>query len=188
MIIGITGTIGAGKGTLVEYLKTHGFAHYSSSGILTEILSEQGILTTRENLSSLANELRAEHSGGIAEVAYDRAIQAGETNFIIESLHRVAEAEFIQSKGGIIMGVDADLWVRYERISKRKEGQKDSVSFEQFAIDAAREDDGATGSGPNIRAVLKLADYTIFNNGSIEEFKQKIEVLFKEIQEQDTVE
>jgi len=31
MILGITGTFGAGKGTIVEYLKTKGFSHYSVS-------------------------------------------------------------------------------------------------------------------------------------------------------------
>lgn len=38
-IIGITGTLGAGKGTIVEYLKDKkGFAHFSVREFLKEIL------------------------------------------------------------------------------------------------------------------------------------------------------
>ena len=43
VIIGITGTNGAGKGTVVEVLmEKHGFKHYSARGYLTKILNEQG--------------------------------------------------------------------------------------------------------------------------------------------------
>lgn len=42
LIIGITGTNGAGKGTVVEYLvKEKGFSHYSVSGYLTQILKRR---------------------------------------------------------------------------------------------------------------------------------------------------
>lgn len=41
-IIGITGTIGAGKGTVVEYLqKVHGFTHFSARSVLNEMIAER---------------------------------------------------------------------------------------------------------------------------------------------------
>lgn len=181
MIIGLAGTIGSGKGTVVEYLKTKGFSHYSSSGILRDILRERGVSEIRENLSALADELMAKQAGGVFCASYERAQKDGSKNYILEAIHRVSEAEYVQSIGGIIIGVDADIKVRYERAIQRKEGEKDNVTYEQFLKDAEREDEGAAGTGPNIRAVLKMADYTILNNGTFEEFHAQIEAVYRKI-------
>lgn len=182
MIIGIVGTLGSGKGTVVEYLKTKGFAHYSASGTLSRILMERGESAARENLSNLANQLSKEYTGGILEMSRQYALEAGDADYILESIHRVSEAEYIKSIGGIILGVDADIAVRYQRITKRQEGEKDRVTFEQFVEDSRREDEGATGSGPNIRAAMKLADYTIMNDGTLEELEEKVEDFLNKFQ------
>jgi hypothetical protein len=50
-------------------------------------------------------------------------------NAIFEALHRQSEANFIKSVGGIVIGVDADFNTRYERITKRHEGEKDEVTY-----------------------------------------------------------
>lgn len=178
MVIGITGTLGAGKGTVVEYLQTKGFGHYSSSGILKEMLAERGLPATRKNMSELADELMKKHQGGIFYFSHERAQGSGQKDYILEAIHRLSEAEYIRSIGGVIIGVDADLQTRYERSIKRGHGEKDNVTFEQFLEDTRREDEGHTGTGPNIRAVLKMADAVVFNNGTQDElFAQVEEVL-----------
>jgi dephospho-CoA kinase len=175
MIIGIAGTLGAGKGTVVDYLKSKGFAHYSSSDTLIKILVERNLPVDRENMSILANELSENLPGGILNSSHKMAQQAGEKNCVLEALHRVSEGEYIQEIGGLILGVDADLKIRYDRISQRGDSAKDNVTFDQFSEDSKREDDGATGTGPNIRAVIKKADHTIMNDGTIEELHTKVE-------------
>jgi dephospho-CoA kinase len=177
MIIGITGTIGAGKGTVVEYLKSKGFTHYSASGLLKEIATERGLPLTRTHLSPLADELAATHEGGIFHLMHERAVQEGAVDYVLESIHRPSEAEYVRSIGGVILGVDADLRTRYERTVARKEGEKDDVTFEQFVEHSKREDDGATGTGPNIRAVLATADGMIENNGTIDDLHSRVDYL-----------
>lgn len=60
LIIGITGTNGAGKGTVVEYLvKNKGFAHYSVSDYLGKLLKRKNKEINRDNLREIANEIRA---------------------------------------------------------------------------------------------------------------------------------
>ncbi len=181
MIIGITGTIGAGKGTVVEYLKNKGFAHYSSSAILKEILQERGLSPTRKNMSELADDLMKKYEGGVLHFSHERAQKDGAKDYILEALHRTSEASYIKSIGGVVLGVDADIEKRYERAVKRKEGEKDNVTFEQFLDDTKREDEGATGTGPNIRAVLAMADVVLTNNGTQEELFAQVEQALQKI-------
>ncbi len=175
MIIGIAGTIGSGKGTVVEYLKSKGFARYSSSGILGEILRKRGLPETREHMSLLADELMDTYPGGILHLSHERAQKEGAQNYILEAIHRVSEAEYLHSIEGVLLGVDADIEKRYARIQERHEGKKDQVTYEQFREDALREDEGARGAGNNIRATLALADSIVMNNGSKEELEAQVE-------------
>ncbi len=181
MIIGITGTIGAGKGTVVEYLKQRGFSHYSSSGILREILAERRLSATRLNMSMLADELMKQYEGGVLQVSHERAQQAGDTNYILEAIHRESEAAYIRSIGGVMLGVDADIRTRFERSIRRGDGEKDDVTFEQFLENSKREDDGKGETGANIRAVLRDADAVITNDGSPEELYAQIDAVLVKI-------
>lgn len=169
MIIGIAGTLGAGKGTVVEYLKAKGFAHYSASSILRELVKEKGLPGTRENLSHLAEELLVDHSGGILNKALERAELDGAKDFILEAIHRMSEADFVRSAGGKILGVDADIHIRFERSVARKDGEKDDVTFEQFKEHSEREDEGRRSLSSHIRSVIETADVVLLNNGTVEE-------------------
>ena len=60
MIIGLTGTIGSGKGEVVKYLKGKGFEHYVYSDILKEIAKQRNIEPTRANLQKLGSDIKKE--------------------------------------------------------------------------------------------------------------------------------
>lgn len=176
MIIGITGTIGAGKGTIVASLVTHGFTHYSASGMLRQILNEEHITPNRDSYSALAREIRARDKAGIARLLHKQALKEGAEHYIIEALHDVGEAEYIKSIGGVIIGIDADVRTRYER-AKLRGSEKDDVTFEEFQAHVAREEEG--GEGHHIRAVLAMADHVLINNGTKEALESQVQTLLK---------
>ena len=61
--IGITGTLGAGKGTIVDYLiKNKGFVHYSVRSFITEEINRRGLPVNRDSMTMVGNDLRAQHS------------------------------------------------------------------------------------------------------------------------------
>jgi dephospho-CoA kinase len=51
-VIGITGTLGAGKGTIVDYLTAnHGYNHISVRSLLQGIIAEKGMPDNRDSMS-----------------------------------------------------------------------------------------------------------------------------------------
>ena len=185
MILGITGTIGAGKGTVVEYLKSKGFVQYSSSALLGELVEKEGNPKIREFLSAKATHLQKEYPGGVVEKNYrEKFLHETPKNSIFESIHRMAEENFLRSVGGVVIAVDADIETRYKRIFSRQEGEKDQVSFEQFKDNARVEDDGGGDEkrDNNIRAVISAADIVIENNGTLEELHEKIETVIRDLE------
>jgi len=184
MIIGITGTLGAGKGTIVEYLvKQKGFKHVAvSDTFLVGEAVKRGLTPDRVTRRTIANEYRAKGPTGLMEAVYELAkpfVDAGE-NVVMEPQHTAAEVEFIQSKGGVEFAVDADLEKRYERIAKRG-SEKDKVSFEQFKTEQEFEMSQTNPNMNNLGAAIRKADLVLTNNGTQEELFAQVEVALKTI-------
>ncbi len=183
MLIGITGSIGGGKGTLVNYLsKFKSFAHYSSSDLLTKILEERGEVVDRDGMNRVANELRANNPAGVPAETYKQYLLDGSPkDAIFEALHSVPVAEFIKNKGGVILAITANSDARYNRI-KGRGSVKDKVTKEEFIVQQQREELGSNDPNKsNIFDVIKMADYVIENNGTIKELKEKVDAILQKI-------
>ena len=175
MILGITGTNGAGKGTVVNFLVHHKkFNHFSVRNFLIEEIKRQGLPVDRPHMREVGNEMRKAHGPGyIAERLMEQALE--ETgNSVIESIRSVGEAEFLKSKGALLWGVDADRKTRYERVLLRQ-SETDQVSFEQFCIYEDREMVSTQPYDMNVFAVMKMADHIFLNNGTVEELFLQVE-------------
>lgn len=175
-IIGITGTLGAGKGTIVDYLvKHHGFVHFSVRGYLTGIVKQRGLEVNRDTLVLVANELRAANTPSyIAEELYREAAQHG-GDCIIESIRTVGEVNALKSKGSFwLFAVDAEPQLRYSRITERA-SETDKVSYETFIDNEKREMSSTDPNKQNLAACIALANYTFHNDGSFDELFKQIE-------------
>lgn len=182
MILGITGTDGAGKGTVVDYLaEKKGFVHYAARQLWVDEINRRGLEVKRENMRITANALRKEHGNDYLVTAYVARIkEEGVENAIIESIRTIAETETLKANEGVLFAVDADPHLRYERIVGRG-SESDRVTFEQFASQEALEMNDPDPNGMQKAAVMRMADYTILNNGSLDEFHAEIEEVLSEI-------
>lgn len=174
-IIGITGTLGAGKGAIVDYLvREKGFAHFSARAFIMEEVRRRGMPENRDATTVVANDLRAKFGPNyIAEELYRRAAASGK-NCVIESLRAPAEVEALRQKGNFVLfAVDADPQVRYARIQSRQSGL-DRVSFEKFIADEAREMKNPEPHQQNIAVCIAMADYRFENNGTVLELERQV--------------
>ncbi len=174
MIIGITGTLGAGKGTVVGFLKERGFVHFSVRDFLIEEIKKRGLDVNRDNMVLVANDLRQKNGAAyIVEELYRRAIRKG-CDAVIESVRCVGEVEALRGKDGFVLwAVDADIESRYARIVERG-GCTDKVSFQEFVLQEEREMMNKDINKQNLKGCIEMANVRIRNDWTVEELKGKV--------------
>ena len=179
--IGITGTIGAGKGTIVEYLvKEKGFVHFSVRDFITREIERRGMEVNRDSMTIVGNDLRAMHSPSyIVEQLYQQA-QASGKNCIIESVRTPGEVAALRGKSNFYLcAIDADARTRYQRIVLRGSAT-DHISFDTFVSSEQREMTSTDPNKQNLKACIEQADFTFMNDNSIAELNDQVEeVLYK---------
>ena len=175
MIIGITGSFGAGKGCAADYLvNKKGFAHFSARSFITKEIEKRGLPVNRDSMIEVANDLRKQ--GGptyIFERLVDEAKLHG-GNAVVESVRAVAEARYIKEQGGVVLGIDAEPEIRYERIVKRG-SETDHVSFDEWRQQEIEESNPDDPTKQDIFGALRESDFIIMNTDSVATLEAKID-------------
>lgn len=176
MLIGVVGPFAAGKTAFLDVCREHGVQVLSSSDMIREEADRRGLPKDRVTLQAVANDLRMRHGPGIlAQWCLDRA--TGDA--AVDGIRNPGEVEVLRRHGALIIGVDADPRVRFERAMCRQATTgrlENATTFEEFI---ARENAERTAdpNGQQLHTVFAMADCIVMNNGTEEELRRKIERL-----------
>jgi dephospho-CoA kinase len=184
IIIGITGTLGAGKGTIVDYLvKNKGFIHFSArEDVINKEIEKRNLSITRDNMVLVANDLRKNYGPSYVAEELFKMAQNSDKNCVLESLRTFGEIESLKKKGKFFLfAVNAERRTRYNRIQKRNNAQSDNVSFQKFIEQEETEMRSNDPNKQNLSKCIQMADYIFDNNGSLEDLYKQVDDLIQKI-------
>jgi dCMP deaminase len=172
MIIGLTGQNASGKGSVADYLEEKGFLYCSLSDAVREELKKRKIKETRENLQNIANEMREKLGAGVFALKILEKLEENK-NYIIDSIRNPAEINVLQSKKDfILISVKAPAEIRFKRLQNR--GRIGDINnLEDFK--KSEEKENSSGVGQRISDCEALANFSINNDGSVEQLQKKID-------------
>lgn len=181
MIIGVIGTLGAGKGTVASYIaEKKGYKHISMSMIIRYEAKKLGYGMDRTSLQKVGN-IFSKRKKGLSEKVLERIAKYNVRNAVVEGIRIVPDIKRLKKAGKFaLIAVDAPIKLRYDRVQKRNNVQDRGVSFEDFKREDEKELRG-DWPGQQTGKCLKLADYRIINNGTKKELYKKVDKILKEI-------
>lgn len=184
IIIGITGTLGSGKGTIVEYLvNKKGFAHFSVRQYLLDEIQKRNLQKNRDSMVVVANELRKKNTPSFITDQLFKKAQIKAKNAIIESIRTPGEVDSLRSqKNFFLIAVDADPKIRFERITSRA-SETDHVDYETFIENETREMSSNDPNKQNLGKCIEMADVVIRNDDDVSHLYKQVENLVFQINE-----
>jgi len=185
-IIGITGTLASGKTSVKDFFLSRFPSSYfvSLSEIIKEELLKEGKELKRENFIEKGNELRKRYGSQILAEAATLTLPKDANNqlIIVDGVRNPGEVEYLRRKFGknfVLIAVDAPKELRFKRLLERKK-EGDPKNFEEFEeIDEIDNGKNQPEYGQKVGECLKLADYLIINDGSLDELNKKLEEISK---------
>jgi len=184
MIIGVCGSIAAGKETLTSFFREKGFVYFETSAILKEMLAERGLEITRGNMQNLGDELRKKDGpGALMKIMLDRAKKDLNKNYMFDSLRNDGEATFLKQNCNdfVLIGVDASKELRFNRIISRGKPHDPKTWDEFLKVDNRDLNDKDNSQGQQTQKLLDIADFKIINDSSLQSAMKQVEEIFNKL-------
>jgi dephospho-CoA kinase len=182
-LIGLAGTAGAGKDAAAELLtKMFGMQNMSSGDALRAITRhiyhlQPDFNPIRDQLYDVANYIRTHIDPAmLVKLCVLQAQVMHVDRAVISGLRSMGEAQAVRDAGGIIVGIDADAHIRYDRIFDRGRDAETQKTLEEFLEHDEIENRGISDQGPGrgIRSIIQSADVIIENNGTLEQLQLEL--------------
>lgn len=175
-LIAVVGMCGSGKSEVCKIIEEKGYAKVYFGGITMEEVKRRGLEINEKNEKAVREGFRKEH--GMAAYAIlnlpkiKKAIK--KSNVLIDGLYSWSEYKFLKEKfpGMVVMHIYTPLKLRYKRLAERplRPIEKEEIIKRDYA-----EIENIEKGGP-----IAMADFTIINNGSINQLKERVESVLKE--------
>ncbi len=170
----IAGLARSGKDAMADYLcGKHGFKKFVMSDALINEMKKQNMETDKKTISEFGDSLREKDGmGAVAKLVMKRIEEENPEKIVIVGPRSVEEIEIFKENFSDveIVKIESDKSKRFER--KSAEDPQDEKSF------FGRDERDVKNKG--LEKVLRMADKTIENNGTLEELYRKADELIAE--------
>lgn len=187
-LVVLAGMPGAGKSVLADALVERGYGFLRFGQITLDKVKELGLEPNEKNQSMVREGFRKEHGMGAYATLnlpkFEELLAKG--NVVGDGMRSWAEYEILKEQFGddlILVAVFAPRDVRYKRMSERKVSTKDDPEQRQhhFSYQEARERD-LNELKVDIATPIAMADYTICNDGTLEEYQEEIKRFIEKLE------
>lgn len=171
LIIGLTGTNGAGKGTVADILIDNGFDYHSLSDIIREEITRNKLPLSRETLIKTGNQLRTKF--GPSVLADKTITKINSQNTVIDSIRNPHEVAALKKlKNFRLISVDARPEIRFNRVMLR--GRNESVDSLKAFIEIENREKSKNTNAQQINLCIDKSDYQINNNSSMDDLNKNV--------------
>jgi len=182
-LIAVVGMSGSGKGIATDYLEEASWSKIYFGGVTYKLMEEAGIVRTEDGKSEkeFRENLRKEHGKACYAKFLEPEIakELKTNNVVLDGLYSWDEYKYLIERfpNLKLICVVVDKEIRYERVSKRKDRAftKENIIYRDLS-----EIENIAKGGP-----IAIADYYIFNNGSIEDYIKRLNEILGSIDKQE---
>lgn len=176
-LIAVVGMAGSGKSIATDYLEKKGWNKIYFGGAIMDKLKEEGKEVTPANEKKCREDIRVKHGMAAVAVLLEERIKKAyeEKDTVLDGLYSWDEYVYLKEKFKelVLVSIVCDKEKRYDRVSVR-----DIRPFnrEEIVIRDVSEIENLAKGGP-----IAYADYYIFNNGTVDNYIERLEEIIREI-------
>lgn len=174
-IIALVGMPGSGKSTAAKILKEKGFTIIRFGDVTMDEMKARGLEAGEENERKVREALRAELGmDAFAKLNLPRIKDAGD-KVVLDGMYSEEEELFLKEKLGdfSIVAIHTPAEKRYDRLTSRTD--------RPLPKEIAMARDKAQIENSNVLGPIAHANYTIINDGSLEELEKGIDHVLTQI-------
>ena len=178
-IIGVVGMPGSGKGEFSRIARSLAIPVIVMGDVIREEALRLGLPGTDANLGEIAGRLRKDRGmDAIAALTLPAIEKEDAPLVVVDGIRGDAEVGFFREKfpGFLLIGIDAPFAARLSRLSSRGR-EDDGMTEDRLVLRDRREISWGLGRA------LAAADDILCNDGTMEEFEEKVRALLAEIRE-----
>ncbi|MGZ7124221.1 MAG: AAA family ATPase [Halobacteriota archaeon] len=181
LVIGFVGFPGSGKSEAAAIAQTEGFFPVAMGDAVRSHMQRSCIQLSEKNVGTIANKLRADHGMDvIAKMCIPEVRSLISQKVVIDGIRGIAEVNAFKKefKGDFkLIAITAGPEVRFERVKGRSRPD-DARSLRHFEEKDERE------LAWGLEEALEAAEYSIENEGSLEELNSKVSSLLERLIQQ----
>lgn len=178
IVLGIAGSIGAGKDLLSKYVvNRYSFYKIHMGDLVRALAKKEKIKITRENLQKLQEKYHKKHGKEfLIDIAINKARKSKKQKVVIAGIRTPEQAaKFKKEPNAKIIFIDAKPKLRLEYLKKRKR-KGFPQTLREFKKQEKRENKYF-----KFNKILRYVDYKIENNKTEKDLYKKIDDLIKRL-------